>query len=130
MKSDRYAGDYNQVRRAAGLAQPEFPDDLPSSKPRFQPDTFDADFHKRMGDRLAHEAAESMVRKQNADRLTQEANKSALLGEYAKAQVDPPFVKEDGTPKFSLSFLFRMGWSIQFEGSRNVLVGPIEAKNK
>lgn len=70
---------------------------------------------------VARERAEAVAR---CAKWTAEANRRALLGEYQRAQVKPPFVDADGRPTVSLTLLRWMGWTIEPIGDRNVLVAP------
>lgn len=140
MKHGRHASDYDKVRKTAGFANPkyqapapEFPEDAAAderSASRARVQEMDDDFKARMKSLSAQEIAQQEARKKEADALTARANLSVMSTEYRNARVVPPYTDANGHPKFSLHFLFRMGWSIQMVGSENVLVSPIAAKGK
>lgn len=140
MKHGRHASDYDKVRKSAGFAAPRYQAPAPEfpepdataerSESRARVQGMDDDFKARMTTLSEHETAQQEARKKEADVRTARANLSVMTAEYRNARVVPPFTDANGHPKFSLHFLFRMGWSIQMVGSENVLVSPIAAKGK
>lgn len=60
-----------------------------------------------------YERDQAALRKIAADATTRRSNESALLGEYRRAGVQPPFTNGAGIPTVSLSMLSRMGWKIE-----------------
>jgi len=65
------------------------------------------------------------VAKARTDAMTQRANVSFRLHEYAVAGVAPPFTDGKGNPTVSLSLLLQMGWEIKNLGDdQRVLVKP------
>ena len=120
MKRDRFASDYEQIRRQAGLGRPEF--DLP--EPDVKPDLARVqaahdDFKARMAVRTKHEAEEEARRKVEATELSMRANESIRVTEFAQAGVEPP----DGM-RVSLPLLMRLGWTIAEVDGGKVLVRP------
>lgn len=132
MKHGRHASEYEKVRRAAGMARPKFDiddDDLAAATAK-RIEEFNDDFRQRMAKLSEHEHEQAARRKAEADALSSRANVSAMLKEYQQHGVEPPFTKPDGSPKFSLGFLLKIGWDIMRVGEKNVLVSPIAAKGK
>lgn len=130
MKHGRHSSEYDKVRRAAGLDRPryqppapEFPDD--DAPP---PPVFDDDFRARMADHAEQEKVRLAEAKAAADALTHRSNSRVKWSEYDRAGVEPPQLDENGEPRYSLSFLLKMGWRVERVGDRNVLTNPQQRK--
>jgi hypothetical protein len=125
MKRDRYASDYEQVRRQAGLGRPqmEFPDD-PAPVNLGRIDAAHDDFKQRMAALAEHDAAAAAERKRKADDLTKRANGTVALAEYRAAGVESPSVDGDGAPRVSLSLLLSIGWTVEDVDGARELVAP------
>lgn len=118
MKRDRFASDYERVRREAGIASRDF---TPPPEPeRSRVEAMNDDFQRRMMDREEIEAYQARMRKIEADKLTLRANDSLRQAEFAAAGVDPP----QGFSA-SLSLLLQIGWTIGEVDGRKVLLRPV-----
>lgn len=117
MKRDRFASDYESIRRRAGLSQPEFPLDEDVAAAPMQ--TISEDFKRRLATGAAADAEATAKRKIEADAFTARANETARLRQFAIAGVSPP----PGS-KVSLSLLLSIGWTIHQHNGERVLVGP------
>lgn len=121
MKGDRFASDYEQVRRQAGLQQPRFDlDDEPDpAEVAARVAAKLADFHERMNQRLANETEQAAKRKAEAAALTARANEAMRLAEFEAAGVECP-----AGMKVSLGLLLQVGWRVDNLSGRNVLTRP------
>jgi hypothetical protein len=120
MKRDRFASDYEQVRRQAGLPRAEF--DLP--EPGAKPDLARVhaahdDFKARMAVRTEHEAEEEANRKAAATELTLRANESIRVTEFVQAGVEQPIGM-----LVSIGMLMQLGWTIAEVDGKKMLVRP------
>lgn len=117
MKRGRFDADYERVARKPPPKSVEFPeagdDDLFERERASRIAASNADFRERMTQLAVQERQQEAERKARADATTMRANMSAMMQEYRRAGVTPPFVNEDGTPRCSLSMLINLGWSIE-----------------
>lgn len=120
MKRDRYASDYEQVRRQAGVGRPqmEFPEE-PAPVNLGRIDAVHDDFKQRMAALAEHDAEAAAKRKAAADELSKRANESIRLMEFARAGVQPPTGM-----KVSLPLLLSIGWKIEVVDGVRELVAP------
>ena len=118
MKRDRFASDYEQVRRHAGLPRAEFDFQEPEAKPDIaRVQAAHADFKERMAQLTAIEVEQAARRKAQADELSMRANESVRVTEFAQAGVEPP----DGM-RVSLPLLLSIGWTIvEIDGARKLV---------
>lgn len=121
MKRDRFASDYERVRRQAGLPGPEFPldgkEDAHVDLARV--DAAHEDFKARMSAYTEHDSEQARKRAAEATALTLRANESLRLAEFARAGVEPPV----GCTS-SLGLLLQIGWTIGRNGDGRVLLRP------
>jgi hypothetical protein len=122
MKRDRYAKDYEQVRKRAAMARTEFfdPDEPPSETSAEYVRRSADEAIERLDGRGEAERARAAERKIKADELSARANESIRLAEFAAAGVEPPV----GT-KVSLALLLQIGWTIDQVGDHRVLLRPL-----
>jgi hypothetical protein len=131
MKRALYDSEYERVRQKSALGRKpqaqEFPDDdepVDRAAVAERVATSNAEFREEMAKLSEHERARAAEAKQRADEFSHRASTSIMVQEYQRRGLTPPFTNPDGTPKFSLAFLLKLGWSIETFGGSSTLVKP------
>jgi hypothetical protein len=121
MKRDRYAKDYDQVRKRAGLARSEFfdPDEPAALDDGARVRAAADEAMARLDGLSAGDIERAAKRKAEADATTARANETLRLSEFAAAGVEPPIGM-----KVSLALLQQIGRTIGGIGGRRVLFRP------
>lgn len=119
MKRDRFAGDYDKIRRDAGYARPRYDLDDPEEPDLEREGTLQEGFRERAEQLRQAEAAEEAKKQASKTAFTLETNERMRLRQFELAGVEPP-----AGFKCSLSLLLSMGWSIGEVKGKKVLVRP------
>jgi hypothetical protein len=122
MKRTLYDSEYDRIRKAAGLARPQYEFDEFEGReapPSFRVDELNDDFKQRMAERSEHEKQKEAAAKANHDAWHKGVNDRMIRREYESLGITPP------EPLVSLSMLRKIGWTIEQIGDRNVLMRPL-----
>jgi hypothetical protein len=120
MKRSRFDSEYDQVRRAAGLGRPEFPEAKEEQLSEDRVAAANADFRMRMNELEKAESALAAEKRVRFDQLRKEYNLRMIRRQYENLKITPP------EPLVSLSLLLQLGWRIEEVGieGRYSLVRP------
>lgn len=133
MKRGLHDNEYMRVRQKAGwtnrpVPQTDFPDAeevmINEQERAERIAAINADFKQRMAALDADNHKREVEMKSRVDAFSALCTVRAKMNEYEAHDVAPPFTEEDGSPKYSLSFLLMMGWTIETIGAERVLVRP------
>jgi hypothetical protein len=122
MKRDRYAKDYDQVRKRAAMVRTEFfdPDEPAEHTTAARVRAMADEAIERLDGRSEGDIRRAAERKVESDALSARANESLRLAAFDAAGVEPPIGM-----KVSLALLLQIGWTIGDIGGRRVLFRPV-----
>lgn len=132
MKHGRFDSDYERIRRKPPpQSEAEFPEPSLFDREREQRRAAEReDFKRRMEVLAQQEREREEERAARADANKRASNVRALMAEYERAGVEPPFTNGDGVPTCSLSLLLQIGWSIEQLGDSVTLIQPRVSREK
>ena len=122
MKRGRHDGDYERVRRQAGMSnrpRSEFPDEEEESAVAARVAKSNEEFKARMAELDRQELAQHQEAEERHTARRREIDRRMILAEYARLGLSPP-----GDTLVSLPLLIKLGWRIEEIDGKNVLVRP------